>query len=166
MNPWSTHLPVLKCLMENFRIKRVLEFGMGDFSTTVFLKHNPKILVSIEHNLNWLNKCKTNRKNHVCRFSTTQQVNRILETMDEKFDLVFVDGPSNSRVACIEAAFPKARFIVLHDRNDPAYMWNRTKVPKGWYEVVHKKWKKWHTSVLSNDKRVKMKLYNLLKDVG
>lgn len=44
---YGTHLAALKLLFEKFKINKVIEFGMGHFSTELFLLHGCEV-VSIE----------------------------------------------------------------------------------------------------------------------
>jgi hypothetical protein len=56
-NPFATHLPVLHALGKDARIRRVLEFGGGDYSTRTFLdrEHFPYLerLHTVEVSPDW-----------------------------------------------------------------------------------------------------------------
>ncbi len=54
---WASHIPVLRTLAEEYQIDSVVEFGLGKYSTAVFLdrEHFPDLqrLISFEHNTEW-----------------------------------------------------------------------------------------------------------------
>ena len=47
---WSTHQPLIRAVMEQYKPTFVLELGCGDNSTPIFLEYKTKLL-SIEKNI-------------------------------------------------------------------------------------------------------------------
>ena len=93
-DPYATHLPILKALSEFVPLRRVLEYGAGDYSTPFFLSlPDLKRLVSVEDDEEWATK------RHVCHEVVT-------EAPEEDFDFVLVDDGRDSaaRLLTIEAA--------------------------------------------------------------
>lgn len=119
---YASHMPILIGIASKTRIRRILEFGSGEFSTNLFLNLEafPDLveLISVESANHWIR-----------RFNTVDDV-RFIITAEEppdlsRFDLIFVDSPSTEeRKATLRqlAAQPQLTgFIVLHDSENPAY---------------------------------------------
>ena len=134
---FGSHIPILRKLFYHFDIKRILEFGMGDFSTTFFLDHDPELLVSLEMNDEWLAKCQTKHPNHHCLRLEGSDMNDYLEkTPAEHFDLIFIDGPQGDRWRQLDIAWTghKSKFVVAHDRTCATLEYHRVQRPPEWYE--------------------------------
>lgn len=51
---WSTHQPLHKLLLEEFRPQFIMELGAGMYSTPLFIDHNPQKFICIENDKKWL----------------------------------------------------------------------------------------------------------------
>jgi len=56
---WTTHQPLIKAVMQSYKPKFVLELGMGNFSTPLFLQKDVAYL-GVENDLNWIGHLKNN----------------------------------------------------------------------------------------------------------
>lgn len=136
---YGTHQPVL-CAIANSTNGPIIEFGCGDGSTDVLheiCKKTQRILISVDDNLEWLNKYKQKYINdgysednsgwhkflfvpgrtndsdpsHWVTFLNTCQ---LLDQFD--FDLCFIDqSPGLARTDTIMRFKDKARYVILHD---------------------------------------------------
>ena len=111
----SSHLPILMEILKFFKIKTVLEFGPGLYSTKLFSSRR-KRLFSIEmKSIAWFNfiskeMSKEKNKNIEIIFNN----NFKLSTLKEKtFDLVLIDG--DDRVNPANNCFGISDIIVVHD---------------------------------------------------
>lgn len=96
-DPYESHLPVLKALSTFLPMRRVLEFGAGDHSTSFFLSL-PSLteLVSVETDDFWIQRIETDDTRHTV---STKRVS------PEGFDFVFIDdGASEFEIVAQEAA--------------------------------------------------------------
>lgn len=114
---YASHLPVLKYLFSKYDIRNVLELGMGNHSTTFFVKQDIDSLVSVETDLAWINTCK--EKNGVSDKQIIvyrQDVNNFNHITSE-YDFGFVDcKPNNTRGACVNKLIEHGvDIIVMHD---------------------------------------------------
>ena len=131
---YQSHLPILKQSIESFNIKSVFEFGIGIYSTDLFLKNCDSGIMSIEMNdhkhegRSWYdytvselsshnNSCRWRHKQIVGEFFAIHYAMGIFH--NEKFDLVFVDGHGDSRGEQVNSVFceqdPAAKIIIAHD---------------------------------------------------
>ena len=126
---YSSHVLVLGKILESFEVKRVLEFGMGKFSTP-FLAERSEHVVSVEQgSREWYEKLKGEIKspNWEGIFQVDPRV--IFERFDSErqgFDLVFSDGIAETRCLVANLAMERGvRFVVLHDAEKVwYYRWN------------------------------------------
>jgi predicted O-methyltransferase YrrM len=92
---YSTHLPLLRFLLEEFDVKSVLELGIGDFSTVFFMDVKLDKLVCVESDGGYTRKFSKKAKPH--HTFVTHQLLPYTEK-DFYFDLAFVDGnPAHER---------------------------------------------------------------------
>jgi predicted O-methyltransferase YrrM len=143
MDPTATHLPILNRLLAERKIKDVLEFGCGLFSTKCFVDHGCNVTsIEMQHE-EWASKVK----------AELPSVNLILslgpfewEEIDLKprYDLIFVDGHRDSRPECMEWAKDKTDLIVAHDTEHPYYGWDRADM-SGFSVVTYKDFPTWTT---------------------
>ena len=128
-HPYYTHQPFFIEVLKNTS-GNILECGCGDGSTLMIrdqIKGTSRKLVSLESNLEWLNKYKhLEDDNH-----TLLHVNASFEDTDEtgkqwvdfidahnlnNFEVVFLDScPWLSRKHCFEYFKNKAKIIIIHD---------------------------------------------------
>lgn len=143
LDPTATHLPVFESLFSKYRIKSVLEFGCGMFSTAMFVKEGCSVTSIEMQNKSWYDKMT----------SELPDTEIILclgpfewEELDLKprYDLIFVDGHRDSRPECLEWAKDHTDLIVAHDTEHPYYGWDRADM-SGFNVTVHKELSPWTT---------------------
>ena len=138
-NPYATHQPILYEIAIN-TTGPIIEFGCGDGSTDLLhdiCKKNNRILISIDNDLNWLDRYKNkylgdgylpdNSGWHKILFvpgkindSDPQHWIDFLDSCEllkeYSFDLCFIDqSPGMARTETIVRFKDKARYIILHD---------------------------------------------------
>ncbi len=149
MDPYSSHLPLLRFLFLNLDIKNVLELGIGHHSTGFFRDQGVEELVSVEADGNWGKKMRDD--GYPVVIGTLID---FVHASDTQYDLAFVDGnPASERAACVEGLFEKANIIVAHD-TEPESNWNyhydELILPEGFVRVDYTQTVPW-TSVFTKD---------------
>lgn len=143
---YQTHEPVLRFLLENCEIKTVLEFGMGNSSTPLFLDNNVN-LTSVETNDNWFFKIKESHKINRPILCERGKCHKHLED-DSWYDLIFVDGMAEERIPCCNASMGKCDYLVIHDSDDQlTYNWHQMKIPDDFLLLTYKELSPW-TSII------------------
>lgn len=102
----------------------VFEYGSG--SSTLFYAQKVKRVVSVEHDQSWYNKIVGSKPSNAemifTQLSTDGEYARKASTLNEKFDIIIVDG--RDRVNCckysLDALSPRG-VIVLDDSERSAY---------------------------------------------
>lgn len=139
---YSSHQPLLISVAKAMKIKKIVEFGSGLFSTKLFLdtNHFPHLqsLISFEDNPEWFAKMVTEvipqeimHKTHLyksvggnkkCRLCCCSEEDALLLSDGYRADLVFVDG-SSPRWRNPTAVHAKkiAPLIVMHDVENSRY---------------------------------------------
>lgn len=141
MDPTATHLPILCALLAHGGIKKVLEFGCGNYSTRVFLDAGCD-LTSIEmQSQSWYDEIKPGHPD--LRFALGPFVWRD-EPLADRYDLIFVDGHGDSRPECLMWAKGHTDLIVAHDTEHDYYCWQRADM-SGFTETIHKEQSPWTT---------------------
>ena len=126
LNDYATHIPILIGLSRSRRIRRVLEFGCGHYSTLTFLSRaafpDLERLHSIENDDSWAATIQESTKDD--RW-TMQLVNgeiaeSVVDLNLETFDLILIDDSKTSaqRAATIRAVAskqPQNPWVVIHD---------------------------------------------------
>jgi hypothetical protein len=98
-DPYGTHIPLLRMIGMGGQIKTVLELGMGEFSTSLFLDRSVfqklEVLHSIESNKEWADKVYTGDLRHrVTVFP--EPIEKHLDSMVlGYYDLIFVDNSTS-----------------------------------------------------------------------
>ena len=126
-NAYATHLPVLIGLGAIRPLRRVLEFGCGDYSTRTFLQRsvfpNLEELQSVENDPVWGETMREVIK-HDARSTVTVVSGAMCDVVRkfdlEAFDLILVDDSANAedRAATIRALsslHPLNPWLVIHD---------------------------------------------------
>jgi len=126
-NPYLTHIPVLLSLPSWIRVRNVLEFGCGDFSTRTFLdrQYYPELqrIDSYENDSTWATHIRQQFGGDA-RLSVRFVDGAICDTVHslnlEQYDLVFIDDSATGeeRSATIRAVAlqcPKRAIVVVHD---------------------------------------------------
>jgi hypothetical protein len=126
-NDYATHVPILIGLARMRKIKSVLEFGCGYYSTLTFLNRTafPHLerLHTVENDLSW-----SETINEVAKVDerwTLQLVNGeiagCVPKLDlERFDLILIDDSKTSRqraatIRAVASKQPKLPWIAIHD---------------------------------------------------
>jgi len=129
---YSSHLPILNLLFKKFKIRNILEFGMGNFSTVFFRERGFDKLFSVETGKRWAEKFIDDKPDNHFIISYEKKDLYMIDIM-EKFDLCFVDGnPAESRIRCINNNILKSNILVLHDSESPKIKLNNIILPDGY----------------------------------
>ena len=132
-NPFATHIPILLALPRLTRIRRVVEFGAGHFSTGIFLNREAypdlESLVSLENDREWYEQLLSQVEGDArIDFRLTDgAISDAVETVEtQTADLVFIDDSTCAvdRSATIRAVLATAErkpLIVIHDFEVPDY---------------------------------------------
>ena len=116
---YGSHQPALRALAKFEKIRSVIEFGAGIYSTHLFLDRDAfphlKSLVSLEHNRKWVEKVLVEDKRHTVIITDSE--NFVDYSKGMKADFVFLDsGPSfTARWELLEHALNLAPIIAIHD---------------------------------------------------
>lgn len=141
---WSTHQPLIKATMELYKPSFVLELGIGESSTSIFLEYKTKLL-SVENNNEWIDYIKTKYENidviyhdlkdekitlttHLYDLNESKK-NEITSFYEKlKFsklrpNLLFVDQYTCARTLSINALGDKFDLIIYHDSQPAGIPW-------------------------------------------
>ena len=114
---YSSHLPVLRSVLNSVKPKRILEFGAGLHSTPLFCKSGAQV-VSIESDPDW-------RKAVAWECDSPNLVLRsTYEFTPAEFDLIFVDDGEcpEDRIRTLRLVLPQPHpVVVIHDAEVPEY---------------------------------------------
>lgn len=149
MDNYSTHLPFLQFIITKFKPKRVIEFGMGNYSTPL-LSQYCESMVSIETDKKWFQKMKSEASHHKQILWSAENVQDYLLANDDGYDLAFIDGPVKSRVLCVRNLWDRAELIVCHDSTTNCYRWDLLEVPDNYKKFDYLKLSP-STSVFTNN---------------
>ena len=60
-----------------------------------------------------------------------------LKEIEGNYDLIFIDGPTESRINCLQESVSKglSDLIIAHDTEDFVYRWDKVVFPKGWFKI-------------------------------
>jgi len=131
---WSTHQPIIKAVMELYTPAFVLELGIGDNSTPVFLNYKTKLL-GVESDKEWIDHIRNKYKNIDVIYHDLNEVKIFTHLKelsdDKKFEifnyyhnlvipelkpnLLFVDQFTACRTLSINALYDKFDLILYHD---------------------------------------------------
>lgn len=124
-----SHRPILETLLATGKIRHVLEFGIGEGSTPLFVE-KCESLVSVESNdLEWLERIKalvgycTNWEQVVALGPCKWMVALPARFPGRTYDLCFVDGHGDSRHAQMLYGFCVAPVVVCHDTETDTFNW-------------------------------------------
>ena len=131
---YSSHLAVFEKIHGAFSINNVLEFGLGEYSTTFFTRHCGLVVSIEQESEEWYNKIKAKINSPNWHPFFQRDPKSVFQSFDEKgtkFDLVFSDGLAETR--CLVANLAMERnipIIVLHDAEKIwYYRWNLLDIP-------------------------------------
>ena len=151
---YATHLPVLDFLLDEIQPKKVLEWGMGFYSTPLLIEKTKVQVCSIETaSEEWYKKIH-DKYSLSPNFSIRKKISKtgaleILSDIEEDWDLVFNDGDTYSRHIIAQAAQYWNTVIVSHDTQEKQYFYNAVLLREGWVWMDIKDYSVW-TSVLCN----------------
>ncbi len=154
---FASHLPIFEKVFATVEIKKVLEFGLGKFSTPFFVKH-AELVVSVEQeSKEWYERIKAQNNSanwHPVFQPDPQIVFEQFDAKNENFDLVFSDGAAETR--CLVANLAMKRnvpVVVLHDTEKVwHYQWNLLSIPANYarFNFRHQKGMNKVTTILAN----------------
>lgn len=145
MDPTSTHLPILNRLLAEKKVKDVLEFGCGLFSTKLFIEKGCNVTsIEMQHE-EWATKVKENlpKVDLILALGPMEWVKHVAQLKD-RYDLIFVDGHGDSRPECMMWAKARTDLIVAHDTEHSYYCWDRADMD-GWKKTEYKDLTPWTT---------------------
>lgn len=137
MDPYATHVPVLQSIMNENNIKSVFEFGCGNNSTMLFAEGCEEVIAIEMQNESWYQEMKSKvgaNVNLLCQIGPTRAI-ETLESMNRKFDLIFVDGHGESRWKAINVASRHTNIIVAHDTETSSYRWDLVDLDNEWRKI-------------------------------
>jgi hypothetical protein len=131
---WASHQPLIHAVMELYMPKFVLEVGMGDYSTPIFLKYKLKFL-GVENEKDWIERLKIKYQgidiiHHdlkdldtgTCPFDLTEQkkseIIEFYKNLDFPYikpNLLFVDNHLPCRIFAINELGDEFDLIIYHD---------------------------------------------------
>lgn len=140
MDPYSTHVPILKELAKTHTIRSVVEFGCGNYSTKLFLDREffPHVeeVLSLESDAEWARNLEgiVGDGRLTMKVDSEENLLGVLDSLAPKrFDLALVDGASwEYRKPSFLVACKHADIIVVHDTET----WATT---EGFLEGSHEK---------------------------
>jgi hypothetical protein len=141
----KSHLPVLNYLIDACNVRSVLEFGMGEYSTRLFIERC-EYVVSVEMNSQeWFDRFSPLKSDAFLPLFYPGRKEAIIEASDigRRFDMVFCDGNGWSRPEQVMIGMCLSDIVVAHDTQsqeaspEAAYGWERLRVPDGWGVTHH-----------------------------
>ena len=134
------HLPMLRAIfgLLGGRIRNVIEFGPGVYSTPFFLERGCSVFSVEMQSEEWYNKVSGENPQLTIGFYPGPLT--FLENSPDLswYQFAFIDGHIESRPECINACFDACIPIVAtHDYEDPVYGWERVKVPGNYRQFIY-----------------------------
>lgn len=158
--PWLVE-KAITFLTEYFKTHQnpnILEFGMG--GSTIWVSKRTNKLISVDHDITWLNKVKEiiKTKNTILHLIPRPYDKFCNNFKDETFDLILIDG--RDRVKCIESSIRilKSGGILMLDNSERIRYKSGINLMNGWKKESYieesdpsyldddNKLKKWETS--------------------
>ena len=122
-------MSVLDAVISDESPQSVLEFGMGLYSTPLFVRSCTRV-VSVEMNsLEWYDRTKEevgaapHWNPHLFMGPVRWMADLPMAEPNQRYDMVFVDGHGDSRHAQILYGLAVSKLIVCHDTQEPSYNW-------------------------------------------
>lgn len=124
LEPTATHLPVLQEIFKTRKIKDVLEFGCGMFSTKFFVESGCNVTsIEMQHK-EWFDKVSAEFPDIKLYLALGPMAWKGIKLF-RRYDLIFVDGHGDSRPDCMMWAKDHTDLIIAHDTEDGYYKWER-----------------------------------------
>ncbi|MFZ2146300.1 MAG: hypothetical protein WAV28_03695 [Sedimentisphaerales bacterium] len=154
---YGSHLRVFEKVFATFETKKVLEFGLGQFSTPFFVNH-AEVVVSVEQeSKEWYERIKDRIDSgnwHPIFQLDPRVVFEQFDANNQHFDLVFSDGAAETR--CLVANLAMERnvpMVILHDTEKVwYYQWNLLSIPANYsrFNFCYRKGANKVTTILAN----------------
>lgn len=144
MDPYGTHLPVLRTLPHGLS---VVEFGCGHHSTPHFIETQASVISIEMQDPHWFFAVKQDYGHH-SNWKGFAAIGpwRFLEIpLPDRIDIGFVDGHKASRWGCVNYLMRlRVPIIVAHDTQAPGYAWGGIN-PEGYVRKDHTELTPWTT---------------------
>ena len=145
---WKTHQPLIRTILKNYNPEYILEIGVGNFSTPLFIEeYKPKNYCGIENDFAWFSSFKEKYPNNIFLFHEIKNTNlatKVFELNDDQklsivdyykklrssitantdnTKLLFVDNFSCARTFAVNNLFDLFDIVIIHDTEPAAYPW-------------------------------------------
>jgi hypothetical protein len=114
--PWYTYPAIDFLAQRNYQTKSVLEFGSGQ--STFWWASRAKSVLSIEENVDWLTKIRSQVPNNVEMRHIMPDIRMLTEFMrfrDTKFDVIIVDGNLRRQATALSFEYLKPGGALILD---------------------------------------------------
>lgn len=152
VDDYSTHIPVLEAAIEFIKPKTAIEFGPGNYSTSLFAD-SCNVFMTVEmQSTGWFDKIHSEYADHdnVSVISSISPHEFMYLKYPENPDIVFVDGHGDSRPGVINFFGGKCDTIITHDSEEAGYGWHRVNLPPDYVEYTVKKYPVYTTVYTKN----------------
>jgi hypothetical protein len=122
--PYASHQPILAAYAQQIKKGRIIEYGVGDYSTGMLheiCKKNENTLISIDNNKQWLDKVATQYPGfHWHEYVFVSDYTDLLDIRhDFACDLAFIDGATwGTRLFCLGRTMSNVhgyKTVIVHD---------------------------------------------------
>ncbi len=114
---WGTHIPAMT-LAVSLLPGKVLELGVGYFSTTILHNLKPEYLLSVESNPGWMARF-VNQQSDIHKFRHVVDYDKLFNTIGLKWDVVLVDhAPYEQRFHDLARLKGHCGMLVVHDTDE------------------------------------------------
>jgi len=114
--PWFTY-PAIDYLRQlDLSNKIMLEWGAG--SSSLFFAERVKTLYSIEHNLDWYEQIKINKKDNQILILEELNYAEKAKELSMDFDIILIDGIKRSECAVVSLNIINKKGIIILDNSD------------------------------------------------
>jgi len=118
---WGTHIPAMVLAVELYPGK-VLELGIGYFSTSILHNLRPEYLLSVESSPGWVARF-VNLQDDKHKFRHVVDYDKLFDTIGLDWDVVLVDhSPYNQRFIDLARLKGHSKIFVVHDTNEDAFV--------------------------------------------
>lgn len=165
MFDYATHVPILAHLILEHKIKNVMETGMGDYSTPLFVAYCNHVFSIEMDKIDWFEKvCKRQGVTYLFHPFLALQEKEYINAIREipPVDMAFIDG-YGIRSFQVNSVFHKTNIIVMHDTQEECHEWKGVVIPdKTWQWVDVTSYPTW-TGVLTTRQDVVDSLRRVFK---
>jgi hypothetical protein len=147
---YGSHTLLLDEIFRARSIKKVLEFGVGEYSTTFFERDKGINLTSIEsESFEWLTKMK-DIKPDIVWMPDLDEVLRWADNLAEMYDLIFIDTVNDIRWKLIDRLQKNTRIVVVHDTEQSNFQYDLCTIRNGFCFTDFVLFRPW-TGVFTDD---------------